>query len=341
MKICTYKRQTPLGVFHRLGIFFDEHTIIDVNLVWQKQYEIDGFFNPKVKAHDVAPSSLSSVLTSYQESAISLLMETRELFVEISEKGILKTNDNADLSFDLRDIKDHEVTLGCPIDKINCYRDFYAHEKHVKTGFAKRGEEIPPAWYEMPAYYKGPTSGFIGNDEIIPWPAYTQKLDYELEFGMILSKDGKNIKAENALDHIFGYTVFNDVSARDIQKKEMSVRLGPSKGKDFCSVVGPVIITADEFGVQEPNLKMSAYVNDELWSEGYTGDAYFTWAQMIEHASKDEWLIATDFMGSGTVGTGCGLELDKWIQPGDILKLEIEKIGTLKNIVGAPIAPLR
>lgn len=334
MRICTYKRQTPLGIFSRLGIFFNETTIIDVNLVWQKQYELDGFFSPKVKAHETAPSSLSTLLTSYQESTTTLLLETLDLFQELSSKGILKTDDLADLSFDLRDTSD--VSLGSPIDKINCYRDFYAHEKHVKTGFAKRGEEVPPAWYEMPAYYKGPTSGFIGADQIIPWPAYTKKLDYELEFGIVLSKDGKNIKAENALDHIFGYTIFNDISARDIQKKEMSVRLGPAKGKDFCSVVGPVILTADEFGDKEPNLKMSATINNELWSEGYTGDSHFTWAQMIEHASKEEWLLATDFMGSGTVGTGCGLELDKWIQPGDIIELEIERIGKLKNIIGTP-----
>lgn len=334
MKVCTYRRQTPLGQFYRLGVFFNETTIVDVNLVWRKQYELDGFFDPRSKADDIAPTSLSKLLTSYQESSISLLQETLELFKELSSRGILKTNDKADISFDLRDTDD--VSLANPIDKINCYRDFYAHEKHVKVGFEKRGEKIPEAWYEMPAYYKGPTSGFIGNDEIIPWPYYTEKLDYELEFGVILSKDGKNIKAENALDHIFGYTIFNDVSARDIQKKEMSVRLGPAKGKDFCSIVGPVILTADEFKDSEPNLKMTATINNEVWSEGYTGDSHFTWAQMIEHASKEEWLLATDFMGSGTVGTGCGLELDKWIQPGDIIQLEIERIGMLKNIVGTP-----
>ncbi|MEX1098954.1 MAG: fumarylacetoacetate hydrolase family protein, partial [Bacteriovoracaceae bacterium] len=117
------------------------------------------------------------------------------------------------------------------------------------------------------------------------------------------------------------------------------VRLGPAKGKDFCSVMGPVILTADEFQGQEPSLKMQAWVNGELWSEGMTSDSHYSWAQMIEHAGREEWILATDFMGSGTVGTGCGLELDKWIQPGDVLELEIEKIGTLKNIVGTPNKP--
>lgn len=334
MKICMYRRQTPIGEFNRLGLFFNETTIIDVNLLWQKQFEIDGLFNVKGKAHEVAPSSLSSLLTNYQDATIPFLQESLELFKELSSDGILKTNDGGDLSFDLKD--DKNVKLACPIDKINCYRDFYAHEKHVAKGFEKRGEPIPEAWYEIPAYYKGPTSGFIGTDEFIQWPSYTKKLDYELEFGIILGKDGKNIKAENAMDHIFGYTVFNDISARDIQKKEMAIRLGPAKGKDFCSIVGPVIITADEFDYKEPNLKMSAIINGETWSEGYTGDAHYTWAQMIEHASKEEWLLATDFMGSGTVGTGCGLEIDKWIQPGDIVELEISQIGRIRNIVGTP-----
>ncbi len=334
MKVCTYIRQTSLGKFNRLGIFFNENTVIDVNLVWKKQYELDGIYNATAKAQEIAPPSLAQNLQSYQESTIEFFHETIELYKDLAAQNILKTNDGGDLAFDLRD--DKEVMLGCPIDKINCYRDFYAHEKHVAKGFEKRNEPIPPAWYEIPAYYKGPTTGFIGNDEFIPWPNYTQKLDYELEFGLIIGKDGKNIKAENAMNHIFGYTVFNDISARDIQKKEMAVRLGPAKGKDFCSVVGPVIVTADEFDFKEPNLKMTAHINGELWSEGYTGDSHYTWAQMIEHASKEEWLLATDFMGSGTVGTGCGLEIDKWIQSGDIIELEIERIGRLKNIIGTP-----
>lgn len=334
MKICTYIRSTPLGEFNRLGVFFNESTIIDVNLVWQKQFEMDGYFHAKAKAQDTAPSSLSLILKSYQEASIEFLLETIDVFKEMSSNGILKTLDGADLSFDLKD--DKKIKLGCPIDSINCYRDFYAHEKHVAKGFEKRNEPIPPSWYEIPAYYKGPTTGFIGNDEIVPWPSYTEKLDYELEFGLVIGRDGKNIKAENAMNHIFGYTIFNDISARDIQKKEMAIRLGPAKGKDFCSVVGPVIVTADEFDFKEPNLRMQAIINGEIWSEGYTGDSHYTWAQMIEHASKEEWLLATDFMGSGTVGTGCGLEIDKWIQSGDIVELEIERIGKLKNIIGTP-----
>ena len=309
-----------------------------MNLVWKKYYELRGYFNATNKANYKAPSSLSELVNNYQDESITFLQETALLYKDLIKQGDLQTKDQSFYSFNLKDEK--EIGMACPMDKINCYRDFYAHEKHVAKGFEKRGEPIPPAWYEIPAYYKGPTTGFIGNDEFIPWPSYTQKLDYELEFGCFLTRDGKDIKAEKAHEYILGYTIFNDISARDIQKKEMAIRLGPAKGKDFCSVVGPVIVTADEFDYKEPNLKMTATVNGELWSEGMTGDSHYSWAEMIEHASRSEWLLATDFMGSGTVGTGCGLEIDKWIQPGDLIELEIEKIGRLKNIIGTPIQGL-
>ena len=165
-------------------------------------------------------------------------------------------------------------------------------------------------------------------------PIYTDKLDYELETAVVMAKPGKNIHESNAKDFIFGYTILNDISARDIQKKEMAIRLCPAKGKDFCSILGPVIVTADEFENEEPNLLMQAFVNGKKWSEGRSGDSHFSFSQMIEHASKEEQLLAGDVIGSGTVGTGCGLELNKWIKEGDEIELKVEKIGSLKNVVG-------
>lgn len=333
MKICTYKRETPLGVFKRLGVFFNSSTIIDINLLWKTHFEDLNQFGADEKANKFAPAKLSELL-KINDNAIGFLKESLDLFSQLTKKGLLHTKDKGYFSFDLKDEK--SVSIGAPIDSINCYRDFYIHEKHVKAGFEKREEPMPAAWYEMPVYYKGPTTSFIGPDDLVPWPSFTKKLDYELELGAVIGKQGTNIKEEKALDHIFGYTILNDISARDIQKKEMSVRLGPAKGKDFCSIIGPVITTADEFNFQEPNLEMSARINKQEWSRGQSGDAHFTWAQIISHLSKDEWIYPTDFLGSGTVGTGCGLELDKWIQPGDLVELEIEKIGVLKNIIGTP-----
>jgi 2-keto-4-pentenoate hydratase/2-oxohepta-3-ene-1,7-dioic acid hydratase in catechol pathway len=334
MKILTYKRPTVFGIQKRLGILYNDKTIVDVNFTWQAIFERFGYYAPDKRAELLAPNSLAAFLKLYQEGSISKLQETLLCWGDLASRGILKTKSKADLAFHLLDVSD--LTLDVPLDEIAMYRDFYAHEKHVKIGFEKRNEAIPAAWYEIPAYYKGGNTGFIGNDELIPWPFYSQQLDYELELGVVIGRDGKNVKAKDVKKHIFGFTILNDISARDIQRKEMSIRLGPAKGKDWCSVMGPVIVTFDEFNYEEPNLLMTAAVNGTEWSRGYSGDSHYTWGQMIEHMSMEEWIRATDFIGSGTVGTGCGLELDRWIQPGDLLELTIDKIGTLKNIVGTP-----
>lgn len=334
MKVCTYKRSSFAGIQKRLGLFLDETIIIDVNFTWQAEFEKLGYYNPENRADLLAPKSLAAFLRLHQDSAISRLQETLVIYRSLAQQGILKTKNHADLSFDTMDVRD--LKFDAPLDEINMYRDFYAHEKHVKKGFEKRNEPVPPAWYEIPAYYKGGNTGFIGHDEIVPWPFYSQQLDYELELGVVIGRDGKNVKEKDIGKHIFGFTILNDISARDIQRKEMSIRLGPAKGKDWCSVMGPVIVTYDEFNFEEPDLLMTAAINGEEWSRGQSGDAHYSWGQMIEHLGMEEWIRATDFIGSGTVGTGCGLELDKWIKPGDLLELEIERIGKLKNIVGTP-----
>jgi 2-keto-4-pentenoate hydratase/2-oxohepta-3-ene-1,7-dioic acid hydratase in catechol pathway len=333
MKVCTYKVPTKLGVIQRAAILHEEKTLLDINHLWQAHYEDEGFYNIEDRANLLTPAIVSDIIKR-NDSPIDKLKETIEIYKKFLKKGIFKTRSGKELSFH---IQDHdEIKLGKPLETINCYRDFYIHEKHVAKGFEKRGESIPEAWYEIPAYYKGPTTGFIGQDEDILWPSYSQKLDYELELALVIGRDGINITEKKAKDYIFGYTILNDISARDIQKKEMSVRLGPAKGKDFCSVIGPVIVTADEFKGKDPDLLMQAIINGEQWSEGRSSEGNYSWGQMIEHSSRDEWLLATDLLGSGTVGTGCGLEIDKWIKPGDTIELEVEKIGTLKNTVGSP-----
>ncbi len=328
MRVCTFKRPTPFGVQKRLGLFFDEKTLIDINLLWQTEFARQGFYGPDKRAMLFAPPSLAQFLRIHQDAAIPMLQDSLELYKKLTLAGY------TEVAFHLLDV--HDLKFDAPLDEIAMYRDFFAHEKHVKKGFEKRKEEVPAAWYEIPAYYKGGNTGFIGHDEIIPWPYYSQQLDYELELGVVIGRDGKNVKAKDLKKHLFGFTILNDISARDIQRKEMSIRLGPAKGKDWCSIMGPVIVTFDEFNYQEPNLEMTAFVNGEEWSRGQSGDAHYSWGEMIEHMGMEEWIRATDFIGSGTVGTGCGLELDKWIKPGDLLELSIEKIGTLKNIVGTP-----
>jgi fumarylacetoacetate (FAA) hydrolase len=223
-------------------------------------------------------------------------------------------------------------------------RDFYAFEEHVKTANANRGREVPTEWYEVPVFYYGNTSTIYGTEEIIPYPSKSTALDYELEIACVIGKEGRDIPADKAEEYIFGYMIFNDWSARDLQKQEMAVGLGPAKGKDFASSFGPYLVTSDELveyhtgrpGVYD--LKMIARVNDKEYSRGNMKDMHWSFGELIARASQDVTLYPGDVIASGTVGTGCLLELTKgegpWLQPGDVVELEIEHLGILRNIVG-------
>jgi 2-keto-4-pentenoate hydratase/2-oxohepta-3-ene-1,7-dioic acid hydratase in catechol pathway len=149
---------------------------------------------------------------------------------------------------------------------------------------------------------------------------------------IVIGKRGRNVPAGEAMEYIAGYTIMNDFSARDIQRKEMRVRLGPAKGKDWCTAIGPVLVTPDEIG-DAYNLRMTARVNGETWSEGNSRTMFWKFEQMIEFLSRDDTIVPGDVIGSGTVGKGCGLELNRWVKPGDTIELEIEKIGVLQNKV--------
>jgi len=223
-----------------------------------------------------------------------------------------------------------QVKLKAPVPRPNSLRDYLTFEGHASFSGKK---QLDKGWYEIPVCYKGNPDTVIGPDEIILWPAFTDLLDYELEYGIYIGKEGKNIPRERAEEYIAGYTIFNDVSARDIQLQEMLAGgVGPSKGKDTCSVMGPCMVTPED--IDPKNLRMIARINGEVWSDNNSGTAYWTWPQIIEFASMDETLYPGDFLGSGTVEHGCGMELDRWIKPGDTIELEVEGIGTLRNRVG-------
>lgn len=225
-----------------------------------------------------------------------------------------------------------EVRLLAPVPDPPSVRDFFAFEAHVKKGFEKRGEPMPAEWYEIPVYYKSGHHNILGTDEDVLWPRFTEKFDYELELAAVIGRPGKNVTAADARSYIAGFTVMNDFSARDIQRKEMKVRLGPAKGKDWATALGPVLVTLDE--IADPYaLEMTARVNGEEWSRGNSSTIHHSFEKMIEFLTLDDQMLAGDVLGSGTVGTGCGLELDRWVKPGDIIELEIERIGVLRNRV--------
>ena len=238
----------------------------------------------------------------------------------------------------------NEVLLHAPISRPTTLRDGYAFENHVKTANANRGREVPAEWYKFPIFYFTNPNNIYGPDDEIPYPSYTNEMDYELEIAAVIGKSGINIKPEDAPKHIFGYTIFNDWSARDVQREEMKVSLGPAKGKDFASALGPCIVTADEFADKSVNrpgvydLEMRARVNGTEKSHGNFKNMYWTFGDILARASENVTLLPGDVIGSGTVGTGCLLELTKgegpWLNEGDVVELEVERIGILRNSVG-------
>ena len=226
-----------------------------------------------------------------------------------------------------------------PVPDPRTFRDFYAFEQHVKTCRQKRGQEMIPTWYEIPVFYFSNTGTLRGHLEPVKRPAATKEMDFELEIACVIGRRIENVSGGAAEEAIFGYTVLNDLSARDLQRQEMSCLLGPAKGKDFATACGPYVVTPDELadvrlGPGRYDLTMVARKNGREVSRGNMGAIRFGFTQMIERASADVPLFPGDILGSGTVGTGCILELgpektDGWLEPGDTIELEIERLGTL------------
>jgi fumarylacetoacetate (FAA) hydrolase len=230
-----------------------------------------------------------------------------------------------------------------PLPPITSIRDFYAFEQHVKTCRKQRGLEMVPEWYKVPVFYFSNHHAVIGHDDTVSAPQGSLALDYELELACVIGKEGVNIPADDrALEHVAGFTIMNDWSARDLQRLEMTVGLGPSKGKDFATSLGPELVTLDELADRyrdgRLHLEMTATVNGKVYSRGNAGSMFWTWPQLIAHASRDVRVVPGEVLGSGTVGTGCILELTPeavggWLKPGDIVELTIERLGTLRNPV--------
>ncbi len=251
------------------------------------------------------------------------------------------------------------ATLLSPLPVPVQVRDFMCFEEHARqAGFnaskfmAKdlpdpaaalaaieaAGPQRPPKiWFEQPVYYKGNRFAIAGTGADVIWPAYSVVMDYELEFAAVIGTKGVDISVAQAPAHIFGYTIYNDFSARDAQFKEMSGRLGPAKGKDFDggTILGPCIVTTDE--IADPyDLAMTARVNGEIWTDARSNTINWSFAQMIAHVSLGETIYPGEVFGSGTVGTGCGLESMRFLRDGDVVELTVEKIGTICNRVVAP-----
>jgi len=237
------------------------------------------------------------------------------------------------------------VSLGPPC-WIPSFRDCYAFEDHVRNARKSRGLGMLQEWYEQPVFYFSNVASIVGHRAPVEKPPETEKLDYELELGVIIGQQGRNIPVAEADDYIAGFTIINDWSARDLQRREMKIGLGPAKGKDFATSVGPYLVTPDELEDRvlpdrsrgkRYDLTMTASVNGREYSRGNASAMHWTFAELIAHASRNATLYPGDLIGSGTVGTGCIVEFPEgtypWLQPGDVVRLEIERLGVLENAI--------
>lgn len=327
MRLVSYHLSTALGELVRLGALV-ENGIVDLNLAYARYLDQSGTTG---SPYEVAARLMPPDMVTFFKGG-ELARKTARLVLDFIHEPLSQGRPVNGPRGEKIIYTVDEVKLLAPVPRPNSIRDTQSFEAHIKGVSARVGREVPEFWYQAPTYYKGNPDAVIGPDEPVLWPGYTEKLDYELEFGIYIGKQGKNISTQEAPEYIAGYTIFNDFSARDMLPQEMS-SLGPAKGKDFdnSNVMGPCLVTPDELDIS--HLKMTARVNGEVWSEGNTADMYWSFPQIIEYISQSETLYPGDFIGSGTVGTGSGIELDRWLRPGDIVELEVAGIGTLRNPV--------
>ena len=267
------------------------------------------------------------------------------------EESILNGNSN------LEGIALNKSKLLAPVPNPPSCRDAYAFRQHVATARRNRGVDMIPEFDQFPIFYFTNHNSILGpTDDIVCMPDHMQQLDFELEVAIVIGKKGRNIKAKDADDYIAGYLIMNDMSARKLQMEEMKLNLGPAKGKDFCTIIGPYLVTKDELLTKKVattqahegdtySLNMKCWVNGELLSEGNTQDMNWTFAEIIERCAYGTDILPGDVIGSGTVGTGCLLELNGthklenpnyepvWLKNGDIVEMEIESLGRIKNKV--------
>jgi len=291
-------------------------------------------------------SSIANTMNAFLQMGEGAMGKAKEL-----EKSITNGHSNL-LGISLSDSQ-----LLAPVPNPPSCRDAYAFRQHVATARRNRGVDMIPEFDQFPIFYFTNHNAILGpTDDILCMPDHMQKLDFELEAAIVIGKKGRNIKAKNADDYIAGYLIMNDMSARALQMEEMKLNLGPAKGKDFCTIIGPYLVTKDELADKKAatadghdgdtySLNMKCWVNGGLLSEGNMKDMNWTFAEIIERCAYGADILPGDVIGSGTVGTGCLLELNGshklenpdyepvWLKDGDVIEMEIEGLGKIKNKV--------
>jgi fumarylacetoacetate (FAA) hydrolase len=296
--------------------------------------------------------NLQSVNENLPKNVIDFIQSDKALI----DQTAMQVSKIADNSLSVEPVK--EFTLLAPVPRPTSCRDGYAFRQHVESARRNRGVEMIKEFDQYPIFYFTNHNAVQGPGDIYCMPDHFQQLDFELEVAIVIGKEGRNIKAKDADAYIAGFTIMNDLSARKLQMEEMLLNLGPAKGKDFSTVIGPWLVTPDELSAylvpakeghvgNNYNLSMKCWVNDILVSEGNVKDMDWTFAEIIERCSYGVTIFPGDVIGSGTVGTGCFLELNgtgklhdpnyqpQWLQANDTVKMTIDGLGTLVNTIKA------
>ncbi|NND49494.1 MAG: fumarylacetoacetate hydrolase family protein [Rhizobiales bacterium] len=332
MRLLTFEVQTALGRFERLGAVA-HGTIVDLTSAMVAHLAESQDLNAAQRtASAITPPDMIGFLEGGAQSRALAEAALETVGTRLKNETRPLGPEGEQLTFD-----EAEIRFLAPVPRPPMIRDGILILDHYKVGmerllkFADK-ENVLEAAKTTPIYWKPSRTAVAGHQEPIRWPHYSEILDYEFELGMYIGKRGKNISAQDAWDHVAGYTVFNDLGLRDVQPGEMSLRMGPAKAKDFetSKIMGPYLVTADEL----PNIetvKLTTKVNGEVWFEGAIEGWAFTFADLIAYVSREETLQVGEFFGSGPPAYSCGFEIDRWVKPGDVVSCEIEGVGTLSN----------
>jgi 2-keto-4-pentenoate hydratase/2-oxohepta-3-ene-1,7-dioic acid hydratase in catechol pathway len=327
MRLVSFELSTVTGPVTRIGAVLPDGRYTDLQSAYRAVLGDNGA--SREGAARLAAATIPSDMVAFIQNGVTALDAAQSALDWVTARSETGP-DGATLVF-----APGAVKLLAPIPRPPLIRDFMAFETHLKNIYPKLGREIPPQWYELPVYYKGNPSAVGADGDPVPMPVYATNMDFEFEFAAVIGKGGSNIQRTDAASHIYGYMIYNDFSAREIQQREMSVGLGPAKGKDFEKghVFGPWLVTADEIE-DIYALRMEASVNGQPWCDTSTSTMHWRFDQMIAHASTNEMLVAGEIFGSGTVGGGSAAEMGKSLAKGDKVVLSIERLGTLSNAIG-------
>jgi 2-keto-4-pentenoate hydratase/2-oxohepta-3-ene-1,7-dioic acid hydratase in catechol pathway len=319
MKLITFSVATPLGDLTRIGAHKGGR-VVDLAAAYAELLARKGVY----AAREMAAATISESMVEF----LARFPLAREAAEEALAADVPAVN-----RFGARtSYAKGEYTLRIPI-RPRRIKDYLVYEAHKKKSMQRKGLEMPELWYRMPTYTNRNIMGLADPDTDVVWPNYSKKLDFEFELAVVICRQGRNIRPEDAHEYIAGITIYNDFSARDIQVDEGKIGAGAGKSKDFDqgNVLGPCIVTPDEIDIA--NIDMVLRVNGEEWAHGNTRGMKFSWGQIIENAARDETIYPGDVFASGTMDEGCCLEQGRWFEPGAVIEMEAKGIGTLRNRV--------